>query len=115
MRLVLEVDRGLFELAEPFYKALLVRVDQNIRNRRVLEQRFDRAKANHLIDEILYESLQLALVERNLLVPNVLGNVRTQFLNQLRPRHPLKSCEVELVDDLGVKLKFLVEQRRALS
>ncbi len=115
MRLVLEMNRGFLELAEPLNEAFLVRVDQNVGDGRILEQRLDRAEANHLVHEVFDKCLQFALVERDFLGPNVFADIDAEFFDQLLARHPFQHSQIEFVDDFLVELYFFVQQRGALG
>ena len=47
MRFVFEANIDALELAEALYETKFVRIDQDIIDRRIFEQRLDRAKADH--------------------------------------------------------------------
>src|SRR5439155_24585219 len=79
MPLILEMDGGLLEPAEPLHKALFVGIDQNIGNRRVLEQRLDRTEADHLVDEVFDKRLQFALIERDPFGSNVVPDIDAEL------------------------------------
>ncbi len=115
MTFVLEVNGGLLEPAEPFHKAFFVGIDENVGDRRILEQRLDRAEANHLIDQIFDEGLQFALIKRDALDSNIVADIDTKLPDQFLPRHSLKQRQVELIDDPRVDLYFFVQQCGALS
>ena len=55
MRLVLEGDMHLLELAVPLDEAVVVTVDQNVVDRRVFQQRLERPEADHFIDDVADE------------------------------------------------------------
>ncbi len=114
MRLVLEVDGGLLELAEALDKTLPVGVDQDIGDGRVLEQRLDRPEPGHLVDDVFGEGGELALVQRDLLGAHILADIGADFADEILARHPLEHGKIELVDDPGVKFDLLVQQRRPL-
>ncbi len=90
MTLVLEMNGGLLELAEPLHKTFLVGVDQDVGDRRILEQRLDRAEADHLVDEVFDKGLHLALIERDLFGANVVADIDAEFFDQFLARHPFQ-------------------------
>ena len=53
---------------------LLVGVDQDVGDRRVLEQRLERAEAQHLVEQLLDQEVELARVERGRLVDQELAD-----------------------------------------
>ncbi len=57
MRLILEDQGDPLEQAETLYVDTFVRVDQDIINSGVLEQRLDRAQAGHFVDEFVNQCL----------------------------------------------------------
>jgi hypothetical protein len=60
MRLILEGHLDLAQLAAFFHEAVLMAVDENVRNRRILHQWLQRAKANHLVDNVVHEGFSSA-------------------------------------------------------
>ncbi len=115
MRLVLETHLGRFELAKALHVDVLVCVDQDIGDGRILEERFDRAKAGQLIEHFLNEIPELTRIERHALGEHIVGDELVHLLAQLRPRHPLDMREIELVDQLAMQLDLGVEQFRPLQ
>src|SRR5262245_39746628 len=86
MGFVFEMNASLFELSEALYKAFLVRVDQNVVDGGVLEQRLDWPEARHLVDDFLREGLQLSLIEGEPLHPDVFAEVGTNLADQVLAR-----------------------------
>ncbi len=111
VRFILEMDLGLLQLPEAFDVAALVRVDENVGDRRVLQQRLKRAIARHLGDDLVRERVELFLIEREALAANVVAdisaNLLCEFVGQLLERR-----QIEFVDDALVQLELLVEQPR---
>ena len=64
MALVLELHRGRLEHAVLLDEDLLVAVDQDVGDRRVLEQGLERAQAQHLVEQLLDQEVELLGVER---------------------------------------------------
>src|SRR5439155_1611620 len=111
---VLETNLGLLQLAEALDKAEPMRVDENISDCWIPQQRLDRAVAGHLVDDLLGKYLKLALIERNLLGADVSRHIGSYLLDQLLARQLLQHRQIELVDDSRMQLELLVEQSRAL-
>ncbi len=59
MRLVLEWDVHLLQLAALFDEAVLVAVDQDIVDLGILQQRLQRAEADHLVDDVVDQRFKL--------------------------------------------------------
>src|SRR5262249_980066 len=104
------MNLGLLQLAKALDKAELMRVDQNIGDRWILQQRFDRTIAGHFVDDLLRKYFKLALIERNLLGPDVRRHIGGNLLDQLLPRQLFQQRQIELVDDARMQLELLVEQ-----
>ncbi len=75
MRFVLEMDLRLLELAEALDVAALVRIDQNVGDGRILEQRFDRTVAGHLGEDLVRENVELFLIERQILAAHIVADI----------------------------------------
>src|SRR5437899_91925 len=114
MGFVLEMNLGLLQLAEALDEAKSMRVDQDVGDSRVLQQRLDRAITGHFVDDLCRKDLELTLIERNLLSANVSRHIGRHLFDQLFARQLLQHRKIELVDDPSVQLELLVEQRRAL-
>lgn len=65
MGLVLELDRHQFELASPLDINFFVRVDENIADCWVFQQRLKGTKSCKLVEDFLGECLKLFRIERN--------------------------------------------------
>ena len=63
MPLVLEADRCQLENPATLDKDLRVGVHQDVVDRRILQQRLERAEAGHLVDDIRDDPVLLLLVE----------------------------------------------------
>ncbi len=61
---IFEAHIGGFQLAETFDIDLLVRVDQDVRNRGVLEQRFQRTETQHFMEDFGIKFLAFKGIER---------------------------------------------------
>src|SRR5262245_46273063 len=115
MRFVLEMDFRLFELAESFHEAFLVRIDEDIVDGRILEQGLDRTKTRHFVDDFLGECLQLFLVEGKPLVAHIFAEIGTNLTEEVLARELFQGNKIELVNDSLMQLELLVEQRRPLG
>jgi len=76
------MDLGLLQLAEALDLAALVRVDENVGDRRVLQQRFDRSIAGHLGDDLVGENVEFLLIEGQAFAANVVGDLGSNLLRQ---------------------------------
>src|SRR5580704_20580 len=112
MCFVPEPDVSALHFSEPLNKAELVGVDQDVANRRVLEQGLDRTESDHFGDHFVAEDGKLFLVERDTLRADIIGDIRVHLSMQLLWRKFLQQSEVELVDDAAMQLEFLVQQCR---
>ena len=86
MRLVLEPHRHGFELAEPLYVDVLVRVDEDVGDGGVLEEGLDGAEARELVHDFVDEGVELQRVERQALAQHVIGDHVVDLLAQLGRR-----------------------------
>ncbi len=104
MILVLEADRRLLELAEALDIDLLVAVDQYVGDRIVLEQRLDRAEAEHLVQHVVDQLLALRMVEGVALLVELLEDDVADLLLDLSSRHFLERRQVDEAEQPLVKL-----------
>ena len=117
MRFVLEADVGALQFAEPLDKAERVGINQDIADRRVLEQGLDRTETGHFGDHLIGEDIELFLVEGDALGADIIADIGLHLPMQLFRRKLLQQVQVELVDDAAMQLKLFVEQagRRAIK
>src|SRR5205823_13642638 len=83
MLLVAELDLRDLELALALYIGLLRTVDHDVADRRICEQRFERAKAEKLVDQHLLERKLLAPIQRYLQLGEHFADDRAEFLGEL--------------------------------
>ena len=95
---------GLLEHAAALDEDALVRVDQNVVDRIVLEQRLDRPEPEHLVGRIGGELVELSCVERHVADAHELAHDRTDFVEDVVLRCRFERREVEPVDQMAVKL-----------
>ena len=112
VRLVLEMDLGLLQLAEALNVATLVGVDQDVGNGGVLQQRFDWTIAGHLGDDLVRKNVELLLIEGHTFAADVVGDIGSNLLRQFVGRHLFQRRQIELIDDTFVQLELFVEQTR---
>ena len=110
MRFVAEIDLRLLEPAGPFDEAALVRVDQDVRDRRILQQRLDRSVAGHFVDDFVGEEVELLLIERQTFAARVVPDIDADLPGQFVRRQFVERREVELVDDLLVQLELDLDE-----
>ncbi len=65
MPIVLEHDVGLFELAFPLDVHLVVPIDENVGDRGIAKQHFERTQAEQLVDHVRDERLALEQAQRH--------------------------------------------------
>ena len=112
MRFVLEMDLGLLQLPEALDEAAPMGVDENVGDGRILQQRLERPIAGHLGDDLVRESVELLLIERQAFAANVVADISANLLCKFVRRHLLERRQIELVDDALVQLELFVEQPR---
>src|SRR5271163_1964680 len=78
----LKLDLGLLQLAEALNIAALVRVNENVGDRGVLQQRFDRSIAGHLGGDLVGENVEFLLIEGQAFAANVVGDIGSNLLRQ---------------------------------
>ena len=104
MSLVLEMNLGVLEFTKALDVDPLVRVDQNVGDGRILQERLDRTVAGHFSEDLIRENVELSLIEGEVLVTRVIADIRSYLLGELFGRKLFKSGEVEFVDDAFVQL-----------
>ena len=72
-------DGARFEHAVALDEHLIVAVDQDVGDRRILEQRLERPEAEQLVEHVADELLALGLVERLVLLRELLGDDVADF------------------------------------
>ena len=106
MLFVLEGDVGQFQLAITFHENLLWAVDQNIVDRVVLQQGFQRAKTRHLEIQILVQGLAFLAVQHDPHGFQSFGGNRVDFLTQIHLGRLFKGGEVQVVQQGLVQLQL---------
>src|SRR5439155_26215063 len=84
MRVVAEARRHARELSLSFDVDALRSVHENVRDRPIAEQRFDRSEAGHLVDDLLDDLLTLDLAQRGGLDAQELDDRVPDLLNEDR-------------------------------
>ena len=79
MPLVLEADRAFLEHAITLDEHLVVSIDQNVGDRRVLEQRLQRPETEKLVQHVVHQLLALGVVQRVVLLGQFLGDDIADF------------------------------------
>ena len=74
VRFVLEDNVGLLDDAPPFDVNGLIRVDQNVAHRRVVQQRFEWPKPEYFIENVVRKTVAVGSAERRALFPDQLQN-----------------------------------------
>ncbi len=102
MRLVLEPDRHQFELAPPLHVHFFVRIDENIGDCRIFQQRLKRAKSCEFVEDFLDKDLKLCRIERNAIQFDVFGNESHQFDGAASSRG-IRSSEARLRSSMSLR------------
>ncbi len=110
MRLVLEQRRHRLEHAAALDEDVLVAVDQDVGDRRVLEQGLERAETRHLVHDLGDEEVELPGVEGEALGDDPLRDDAVDLAAQLVGRQLLERGEVELLDQAPVQAHLGVEE-----
>jgi hypothetical protein len=84
-------------------------VDENVGDRRILEQRFERTIARHLGDDLIRENIELFLIERQTFAANVVADKSVNLLCKFVGRHLFQHRQIELVDNALVQLQLFVQ------
>ena len=103
VRLVLERDVRLLQLAVPLDEAVLVTVDQDVVDRGVLEQRLERAKPDHLVDDVVDQRLEFRAIDGKPLLAGLFENEIMHLAAHLVLRQTLERDEVDLLDKHAVQ------------
>ena len=106
MFVVAELDVGLFQLAAAFDVDLVRAVDQDIADRRVLEQHFQRAEAEGLVEHLVDEALAFHAVEQRVFGVAQAFDDQADFAAQRVAGQVADARQVELVDELAVDDPF---------
>ena len=105
-----ETDRGQFEQTPALHVHLLVPVNENVGDGRVLQQRLERTQAENLVQDLLADLLALKRAQQRLLAVHE----RDDRLPHFRADALVVDCgqrlQVDLVQQFAVKreLQFLV-------
>ena len=103
---VAELDVGLFHLAAALDVDLVRPVDQDVADRRVLEQHLQRAEAERLVEHLVDEALALHAVEQRVFGVAQALDDQANFAAQRVAFQVADARQVELVDQLAVDEPF---------
>ena len=113
---VLEAGRDPLELAGPLDVDLLERVDQDVVDGRVAQQRLERPEAEHLVDDVAKDRLALRHAERRAFLGDQLEEQRPDLALRARAVGGRERLEVQPVQQLlvnrGLQLDILRAQLR---
>src|SRR5829696_7834830 len=104
MALVLEPDVRWLEDAVALDEHLRISVYQDIRDRRILQERLDWPKAQQLVEDVADEGLPLLVVERLVLLRQFLVDDISDFRLDLLTRHLVECLQIDDVQQPLVKL-----------
>src|SRR5713101_3632778 len=91
-----------FEQTFALYENSFVRVDENVRDSRVCEQRFKRSQPKNLVEYFLHQTLTLLQVHRSRFAMNYTLENQTHFAANVFAAHVGKLVEIELLNQLSV-------------
>ena len=106
MIVVAELDVGLFQLAAALDVDLVRPVDQDIADRRVLEQHFQRPEAEGLVEHLVDEALAFHAVEQRVFGVAQAFDDQADFAAQRVAGQVADARQVELVDQFAVDEAF---------
>src|SRR5206468_2903030 len=95
---VLEANRRDLDFAATLDAHLLVSIDDDVGDRMVLEQRFQRAKSKQLVEDVGDELLALAFVEQAGFAREHIADEVADLGLELLARHLLDDGKIDLVD-----------------
>ena len=102
--LVLEPDRRRLQHAVSLDEHAVVPVDQDVGDRRVLEQGLDRPQAEQFVEHVVDQLLALGMVERVALLVEFLENDVADLFLDLLARHVFERRQVDEAEQALVKL-----------
>ena len=103
VRFVLERHVDAFELAAPLDEAVLVPIDQDVVDRRILEQRFKRSEADHLVHDVVHQRIEFGDVDRQALLARLFRDEFVHLAAHLVARQPFERNEVDFLDERPVE------------
>ena len=103
---VAELDVALFHLAAAFDVNLLRPVDEDVADRRVLEQHLQRAEAERLVEHFVDEPLALHAVEQRIFRVAQALDDQADFAAERVALQVAHARQVELIDQLAVDEPF---------
>ena len=101
---VFEAQAGGLELAGPFHVDLVVAVDQNVGDGRILEQRLQRAQAEDLVQNFAGQALAFGEAERHGLAVDRVPDQQQNFFARRVAGSAAQFLQVEAVEDLAMQV-----------
>ena len=98
VRIVVERHVGEFELPVALDVHLLVRVDENVRDARIAQQRFERAEPEHLVVDVDRQLTSLDVVRRQLILVENARDQRRDFLPDLLLRQAGQALQLDSLE-----------------
>jgi hypothetical protein len=107
---VVEGHLGQFQPAAPLDVHLVERVNQDVGNGRVVQQRLERAEAEHFVLDVEHQVMPLLLVQHDAFFFDDALNQQRQLVLELLGGQPLQPLQIDPVEDHLVHglLQFLV-------
>ena len=102
-------------LAATFDVDVLRAVDQDVADRRVLEQQFQRAEAERFVEHFFDQALALVAIEQRVFGVAQMLDDQANFAAEHFAFHVTNAAQVELVDQFGVYAPFDLSNSSALD
>ena len=115
MAVILEPHRRRLQNPEALDEHLVMAIDQDVGNRRILEQGFERPEPEQFVEHVGDELLALGIVERVALFAELLDDDRADLILDLRARAGFERGQVDEVEQPLVKLDLELGVRLVLA
>jgi len=92
-----------------------VRVDQDVVDGVILQQRFDGTEAGHLVQDVIDKLFELGGIEDQTFICDVLGDEGMDLRPQFPQGYLFDGRKIDLVDDAPVDAQLGIEQALALG
>ena len=106
MLVILEREAGDFQFAAAFDVHAVEAVDENIGNGGILEQRFERAQTEDLVEDLARQLLALGETQRDGLAVHGTADEDENFFARRISGRAAKFFQVEAVEDLAMQVGF---------
>ena len=104
--IVFEAEAGGLEFSSAFYVNLVVAVDQDVGDGRILEQWLQRTQAENLVQNFARQTLAFGEAERNRLAVDRVADQQQNFFASRGARCAAQFFQVQPVENLAMKIGF---------